>query len=95
MPAAAGAEGVVIPFGQARRAPGDPVFDPLAVRDPEADPHEITRPLLIGGALTSAALSLAGAAIVAWRRTHPAGRSSSPMARAVRSVRTARTARPD
>ncbi|MHB8460069.1 MAG: hypothetical protein ACYDAK_01885 [Candidatus Limnocylindrales bacterium] len=29
------------------------------------------RPLLIGGAVTSAALSLAGAAFVAWRHTRP------------------------
>ena len=42
------------------------------------------RPLLIGGAaLTSAALSLAGAAWVAWRWRRPVG---SPMARAVRAV---------
>ncbi len=31
------------------------------------------RPLLIGGAVTSAALSLAGAAFVAWRHTRPSG----------------------
>jgi hypothetical protein len=35
------------------------------------------RPLLIGGALTSAALSIAGAAFVAWRRTRA---SRSPRA---------------
>jgi len=45
----------------------DPHLDPAA--DPDA-PHR-ARPLLIGGALTSAALSLAGAAYVAWRRGHP------------------------
>jgi hypothetical protein len=54
------------------------------------------RPLLIGGALTSAALSIAGAAFVAWRRTRPAA-NDSPMVRAVRAAhgarpRTARTA---
>jgi hypothetical protein len=32
------------------------------------------RPLLIGGALTSAALSIAGAAFVAWRRTRTSRR---------------------
>ena len=37
----------------------------------------------IGGALTSAALSLAGAAYVAWRLSRPA---AAPMARAVRAV---------
>jgi len=48
-----------------------------------------TRPLLIGGALTSAALSIAGAAFVAWRLGRP-GRASTPMARAARAVRDAR-----
>jgi len=49
----------------------------------------IGRPLLIGGALTSAALSIAGAAYVAWRIRHP---QSSPMARAVRAVARTRLA---
>ncbi len=54
------------------------------------DPREL-RPLLIRGALTSAALSLAGAAWMAWRRTqHP---PPSPMARAVRAAREARLVR--
>jgi hypothetical protein len=48
------------------------------------------RPLLVGGALTSAALSLAGAAFVAWRLTR--GAPSDPMARAVRAARAAREA---
>jgi hypothetical protein len=43
---------------------------------------------VIGGVLTSAAISLAGAAIVAWRRGHPA---ADPMARAIRAVSRART----
>jgi hypothetical protein len=47
------------------------------------------RPLLIGGALTSAALSIAGAAYVAWRFARP-GRGATPMARAARAVRDAR-----
>ena len=51
------------------------------------------RPLLIGGALTSAALSIAGAAFVAWRFGRP-GRASTPMARAARAVRDARLAAP-
>jgi hypothetical protein len=46
------------------------------------------RPLLVGSALTSAALSLAGAAFVAWRLTR--GAPSDPMARAVRAARAAR-----
>lgn len=49
----------------------------------------IGRDLLIGGALTSAALSIAGAAYVAWRIRHP---QSSPMARAVRAVARTRLA---
>jgi hypothetical protein len=49
----------------------------------------VGRPLLIGSALTSAALSLAGAAWLAWRlRRAPA----SPMARAVRAVARTRLA---
>lgn len=47
------------------------------------------RPLIIGGALTSAALSLAGAAYVAWRRTRP---PASPMVRAARAVARTRPA---
>jgi hypothetical protein len=47
------------------------------------------RPFLIGGALTSAALSIAGAAFVAWRLNRP-GRALTPMARAARAVREAR-----
>jgi hypothetical protein len=89
MPAAVGAEGAVIPFGRAGGAPAvDDAFDPLAVDDPE-ERHELPRPLLIGGALTSAAISIAGAAFVAWRFARPA-RSVSPMVRAARAVRQAR-----
>jgi hypothetical protein len=50
----------------------------------------VARPLLVGGALTSAALSLAGAAFVAWRLTR--GAPADPMARAVRAARAAREA---
>jgi hypothetical protein len=65
----------------------DPAFGPGY--DPAADPDgpHLGRPLLIGGALTSAALSLAGAAYVAWRRSHP---PISPMGRAARAVAQAR-----
>lgn len=49
----------------------------------------IGRPLLIGGALTSAALSIAGAAYVAWRIRHP---QSNPMTRAVRAIARTRLA---
>jgi hypothetical protein len=50
---------------------------------------EMGRPLLIGGAITSAALSLAGAAYVAWRFRRP---QPGPMARAVRAVARTRLA---
>lgn len=46
------------------------------------------RPVVIRGVLTSAALSLAGAAYVAWRRGRP---PASAMTRAVRAVARART----
>ena len=50
-------------------------LDPLDLEDP-ARPEElvvvIPRPLLIGGTLASAALSIAGAALVAWRLNRPA-----------------------
>jgi hypothetical protein len=52
-------------------------------------PLEVGRPLLIGGAITSAAISLAGAAYVAWRFRHP---QASPMVRAARAVARARLA---
>ena len=49
--------------------------------------RELAGPLLIGGALTSAAISIAGAAAyVAWRWARP-GRGGSPMVRAARAVR--------
>jgi hypothetical protein len=87
---AAGAEASSAPSGR-----GDPTGSPLDQADEigawpvEADPvgdsdSRVRRPLLIGGALTSAALSIAGAAAyVAWRRARP---GLTPMARAVRAV---------
>jgi hypothetical protein len=56
-----------------------------------AAPPADRRPLLVGGAVTSAALSLAGAAFVAWRLTR--GAPTDPMARAVRLARAARAGR--
>ncbi len=94
LPAAAGGEGSVVPiaFGHARRT-GDTVesLDPAVLLHdgPLDDRADRVRPLLIGGALTSAALSLAGAAWVAWRRTRPA---TTPMERAVRAVARGRPA---
>jgi len=89
LPAAAGGSGGVVSLRAGVTGPDD-VFDPLA--DPEDDDRrEIPVPLLIGGALTSAAISLAGAAFVAWRWTRT-GRSASPMVRAARAVREAHRA---
>ena len=90
MPAAAGGEGRVVPLRGAAGAPLDDASDPFGEDDPEAERRELARPLIIGGALTSA-ISLAGAVYVAWRRAHP-GRAASPMVRAARAVRTARLA---
>ncbi|HEV8546947.1 MAG TPA: hypothetical protein VGQ64_11675 [Candidatus Limnocylindrales bacterium] len=90
MPAVAGGEDRVVPFLR-QPAFGDEGFDPLTADDPGDERRELARPLLIGGALTSAALSLAGAAFVAWRRTRP-GRAVSPMVRAARIVRQSRIA---
>jgi hypothetical protein len=53
---------------------------------PDARPAQV-RPVVIGGVLTSAAISLAGAAFVAWRRGRP---PVDPMSRAVRAVAKAR-----
>ena len=82
LPAAAGAEGLVVPLpGRARGAfrGANLVVDDLT----EGSRSGIGRPLLIGGALTSAALSIAGAAYVAWRLNRP---PSEAMVRAVRAV---------
>jgi hypothetical protein len=86
LPAAAGAEGslsVLPPPAAGLRADGfDPFADPV---DPEGDLDLVARPrpLLIGGAMAVSALSLAGAAWVAWRRSRAGG---SPMARAARAA---------
>jgi hypothetical protein len=87
LPAAAGAEGTLIRLDPAR-GPGELLFDPLADRSLDERLDRV-RPLLIGGALTSAALSLAGAVFVAWRRTRP---PLTPMARAARAVARGRLA---
>jgi len=102
--AAAGGEGVVLPFPGAADdlladefLAGDPLMGNPRGDDPRrgAFPYGIRnlprRPLLVGGAVTSAALSLAGAAFVAWRLTR--GAPTDPMARAVRLARAARAAR--
>ena len=84
LPVAAGAEGLVVPLPGSRR-PGndtDPIEDDLHDLVDDSRPG-IGRPLLIGGALTSAALSIAGAAYVAWRLNRP---PASAMVRAARAV---------
>ncbi len=84
LPAAAGAEGSVrlVPFPAPELPPG---FDPLALPagDEDIDQAPFARPLLIGGAMAASAISLAGAAWVAWRRSRLSG---SAMARAVRAA---------
>ncbi len=83
------------------RAPAEPVPggasatlaivpDPTAGAAPTMELRPaVGHPLLIGGALTSAALSIAGAVYLAWRFRRP---PASPMARAVRAVARARLA---
>jgi hypothetical protein len=81
LPAAAGAEGFVVPLpgGAGGMLPGTD-HAPTDISD---GARGIGRPLLIGGALTSAALSIAGAAYVAWRLNRP---PSGAMVRAARAV---------
>lgn len=89
--AVAGSDGTPIPLASAFPG-GDPALAELAalVDGAEADHEGIpVRPLLVGGALTSAALSLAGAAYVAWRLSRP---GADPMTRAVRAVSKTRLA---
>jgi hypothetical protein len=59
--------------------------------DAAGRPAAVPRPLLVGGAVTSAALSLAGAAFLAWRLSR--GAPDDAMARAVRIARAARVGR--
>ncbi len=75
--------------GQGRPAPDGTVIPfPLPAADRAeriglaARPAQV-HPMVIGGVLTSAAISLAGAAYVAWRRSH---NPTEPMLRAVRAV---------
>jgi len=85
---AAGAEASIVTL---RDRSLDPLIPSSAEDGEEGMPgiHPgLGRPLLIGGALTSAALSIAGV-YVAWRLNRPAG---SPMARAVRAVARTRLA---
>ena len=101
---AAGAEGRVVPFpvgplagastGPDRaRDLDDEAATLLAIAEGRLDPAALvasSRPILLGGAMASAVLSLAGVVFVAWRATRP----QPPMRRAVRAVQRARPARP-
>jgi hypothetical protein len=82
MPAAAGGEADPVPLRLPR--PADP--DPLAVLHLLDDDER--RPLIVRGAVAASALSLAGAAWMAWRRNRTA---SSRMARAIRAAHARRT----
>lgn len=85
---AAGAdrETTLIPF------PMPEPYDPSGHVDPEpgeAWADSLSRPLLVGGAVVASALSLAGAAWVAWRRSRV---RVNPMVRAIRALRATRAA---
>jgi hypothetical protein len=93
LPAAVGAEGDAVPGPLALRTPGFPELDAIAAGEydpsaPEGQP--VPRTVIIGGAMASAALSLAGVAYVAWRATRPSRPPGTPMARAVRAARAVR-----
>lgn len=82
--------------------------DPLlaAILDGDLDPADAaavaraagvrsgTRPLIVGGAITSAAISIVGVAWVAWRASRPAGHGTNTgaMARAARIAHARRAA---
>jgi len=84
LPVAAGAEGTIVPIPGSGAHGGDLDATEDDLDDLVDGPRPgIGRPLLIGGALTSAALSIAGAAYVAWRLNRP---PSSAMVRAARAV---------
>jgi hypothetical protein len=81
--ASATSRGDLVPFrnaGAALEALEPRAGDPAAIVPPE---RPAPRPILVGGAITSAALSLAGVAWVAWRATRPA---PHPMTRAARAA---------
>jgi hypothetical protein len=59
---------------------------PFPIVGGDGRPSQV-HPVVLGGVLTSAAISLAGAAWVAWRRGRP---SADPMTRAMRAVARAR-----
>jgi hypothetical protein len=78
------AAGELIPFPATPTRPAAPTTALMDLR-----PGSMRRPTVIGSVLTSAAISLAGAAYVAWRRSRP---PADPMARAIRAAARRRTA---
>lgn len=101
-PAASGG-GAVLAFPGARVAAGSPADppDPLldAILRGDLDPSDAAavdraartplprRPLIVGGAITSAAISIVGVAWVAWRAGHPAAGAMTRAARTAHSRR--------
>ena len=99
LPPALGSTGVMVPIAGRASEPGAAVHNDVDLRGAIGSRGDVGsrgsrvvygRPLLIGGAFVSAALSLTGAAYVAWHRNRPA---VGPMARAVRAVARTRLAR--
>ena len=106
--AAGGNAGSVVAFPGAAGAPldADPLLG--AILRGELDPTDgdavdsatdaargpaARRPLIVGGAITSAAISIVGVAYVAWRASRPAPpRSNRAMSRAARAARARRAA---
>jgi hypothetical protein len=81
---AADAAGELILFPATPTTPAAPATAVIDLR-----PGSMRRPTVIGSVLTSAAISLAGAAYVAWRRSR---QPADPMARAIRAAARRRTA---
>jgi hypothetical protein len=93
-PLATTATGELVAFRAPDAATALDTLDPLlaAILAGELDPADdlgaagrpaiagARRPLLVGGAITSAAISLVGVAWVAWRTTRPGARTSAPAA---------------
>lgn len=89
LPLAAGGERDVLAAPISLRGLADPLAAPI--HDDESDPRAVQRPFLVSGAVAASALSLAGAAWLAWRRRG----AGSPMARAARAAHQARAGRID
>ncbi|TAL06153.1 MAG: hypothetical protein EPO00_11585 [Chloroflexota bacterium] len=90
LPLAAGGESgarlVTLPVPTSALAGDQPASDEHPAREPSPR-NPAPRPMLVSGAVAASALSLAGAAWVAWRRARVHG---SPMARAARAAHSMR-----